>query len=201
MSVPKYINDGDYNIARQVGCNEWSTPFSSVGDQYSFELTRTYRIAEVKYKRTPEMQRIQTTKGIGYMVEESDASNIGLGILEYTLTYANVPRRRKEYTSIGYARQFLDTSSEEPSVVELVQTRAAIVDYEYGLKPFDPILAPTVEVVGGHAIAIAGWGKFVAGRYYPAEDSTVGLYRSRIYFRRTIYIKWVAGAVINLTGG
>ena len=201
MSVPNYLNDGNFNIARQVGCDEWSTPFSAVGDQQSFELTRKYRIAEPYYKRTAEMQRIQTRYGIAYMVEESEASNIGLGILEYTLTYASVPRRRPEYSSISYGRQFLVTSGEEPSVVELVQTRPALIDYEYSLRPLKPILAPTVEVVDGIALAIAGWGTFVAGKLYPAEDSTVGLYKSRIFFRRTIYIRWVAGAVIDLTGG
>ena len=199
MSVPNYLNDGNYNIARQVGCDEWSTPFSTVGDQKTFELRRTMRIAEPFYKRSRDMQRITTRKGIAYLVEESETSNIGLGILEYTLTYANVPKTRVEYTSVAYGRQFLITSGEEPSVVEIVQTRPVRVYYEYALKPLDPILAPTVEIVDGVAIAIAGWGRFVAGKLYPAEDSIVGFYKSRIFFRRTIYIKWVTGAVIDLT--
>ena len=200
MSVPKYLNDGNYNTAQQVGCDEWSTPFSAVGDQKSFELRRTYRISEPLYKRSTDMKRITTRKGIAFLVEESETSNVGLGILEYTLTYASVPANRTEYTSIAYGRQFLVTSGEEPSVVELVQTRPAAVYYEYSLKLLKPILAPTVEIVDGVAIAIAGWGRFVAGKLYPAEDSSIGIYKSRIFFRRTIYIRWVAGAVIDLTG-
>jgi len=198
MSVPSYINDGNYNVEQQVGCDEWQRPFSAVGDQRSFEVHRTYRVSEPKYKAMRPMTRIKTREGFAYLVEESEASNIGLGILEFKRVFASVPQSRKEGTTIANTVQFLSTSVSydwttpppEPSVTEITGTTAGIAKYEYFLGLPEPLIAPRVAVLFGSVVQFGDWGNLQIGRYYPAEDSEVGIYKGGIYFRRTIYVKF-----------
>lgn len=199
MSVPKYINDGNYKIAQQVGCDETATPFSDVGDQSSFEIKRTYRVAQGYYKRELPMTRIAIAGTYAYLVYESEASNIGLGILEFVRIYASIPATRNwESTTIAYTRQYVSTSANydwttpppAPEITEITASTDARVFYEYALTPFEPIFAPRVAVIFGSVVAYGGWGNLVEGQYYPAEDSKTDVYKGKIYYRRTVAIKW-----------
>lgn len=198
MSVPSYINDGNYNVEQQVGCDEWIRPFSSVGDQRSFEVHRTYRVAEPKYKAMRPMTRIKTREGFAFMVEESEASNIGLGILEFKRVFASVPQPRTEGTTIAHTLQYLSTSVSYdwsnppplPEITEVTFTTSAIVQYEYFMNRPEPLIAPRVAVLFGSVVYFGDWGNLQVGRYYPSEDSEIGLYKGTIHYRRTINVKF-----------
>ena len=199
MSVPKYLNDGNYRLTQQVGCDEISLPFSDVGDHSSVEIKRTYRVAQGSYIPALPMSRISIASGFAYLVNESEASNIGLGILEFTRTYASIPITRNwENTTIAYSKQYVSTSASydwttpppAPEITEITYSTPGRVFYEFSLTPFDPLIAPRVAVLFGSVVAFGGWGLLQEGQFYPAEDSEVGIYKGKIYYRRTVAVKW-----------
>lgn len=199
MKIPRYFNDGDYKKTQQVGCDEISMPFSDVGDHGSYEITRTYRVAQGSYRPEQAMARIVISSGLAYLVNESEARNIGNGILEFTRTYATIPVTRNwESTTIAYTRQYPSTSASydwttappTPEITEVTVPMSARLIYEYSLTRFEPIIAPRVEVIFGSVVSFGGWGTLVEGQYYAAEDSKTDVYKGRIYYRRTIAIKW-----------
>ena len=204
MAVPKTVTDGNYNVPQQVGAGEWSTPFSSSGgiilpynepgDQRTAELKLKYRVDQYYYERTKAGSRIKTPKGYMWLVNESDTSDVGNGILEYTLTYSSLPCARVEFSTVNYARQELTTDGD---IVTIPETVPSQIRYEYALQPFDVINAPRIEKIADSYFTYGGWGNFVAGNWYLAEDTEVGLYKGPIYFRKGIYIRWKALTLRN----
>jgi hypothetical protein len=198
VAVPITIDDGNYKKIAQVGCDEWSLPFSDRGDQKSFELVRTYRVGQGYWKPEKAGYKLKSERGICYLVTETDPRNIGNGILEWQRIFASVPETRQEGGSIVYSAQILstqvsydfETPPSAPEVTEVPLTMACRVQWEYFLDLPPPLLKPQVLVVYGSVIKIGGWGQSVFGREYPAEDSEVGIYKGRIYYRRTPFIRW-----------
>lgn len=198
MAVPRIVDDGDFQTAGVIGSPEWSTPFALQGDALTFEMRLKYRIDQARYKRAKNMQRVATPKGIAYLVDESDTSDIGLGVLEFTRTYASLPKLRIEGTSIVYPFQYLSTSASydwatppaEPAVFEVPLNVNAEIQYEYFLKRPVAQVAPKVAVIYGTVFRYGGWGTIFPGQRVLAEDSTIEIYKAGIYVRRGVYIKW-----------
>ncbi len=198
MAVPHTVNDGSFLVEHQIGADEWSTPFSLFGDSKSFEVKRKYRVQQDKYVRMKAMTKIQVRKGTAYLVEEGDANDIGNGLLEFQRTFAAVPNRRVEGTSIVYNLQFLSISTsydwesppEEPTVTSISRVMSAEVVYEYFLRRPLPQDGARVEVLFGTPFYFGGWGQFTPGQRVLAEDSTVEIYKAGIYVRRSVYIRW-----------
>ena len=204
MAVPSIVTDGNYKVPIQVGAGEWSTPFSDkggiilpyneTGDQRTAELKIKYRIDQNYYKRTKAGTRIKTGKGYMWLVHESDTSDVGNGILEYTLTFSSLPCARVEFGTTNYARQELTTDGD---IVTIAETVPCQIRYEYSLKPIPQIDAPRIEKIANSYFTYGNWGKFVPGNWYLAEDTENGIYKGPIYYRKGIYIRWKALTLRN----
>jgi len=188
MSVPKYYSDGDYSKPQQHGQLEVSFPFNEKNDPDSFEVLITYRVDKGSMPRPRMMQRLRTQYGDCYLVAQSDARSVGNGILEYTRTYASVPKKRTEYTTITHSRQEIINGA----LIETQETVPAAVVYEFSLRPLRQIDAPKVVMVDGVPLTWGDFGVFVPGKYYLAEDTEIGFYKGEIFFRKSIIIKWKA---------
>jgi hypothetical protein len=208
MSVPNQIRDGDWTVATQDGPATWSLPFQSQGDTQTFEYKAKFKQYAANYVplqnslagfNTPpitsheQITTISTARGTAYLVEESETSDVGCGILEFTRTYASLPVKRTEQSTITYPFQFVSTSGTyswttpppEPTVAELPLVVNANVVYEYSLQMQTVIRAPKVFSVFGTLLYI---GTPATGTFFVAEDSAIKLYRGYFYERRTVYV-------------
>lgn len=206
MSVPYRINDGSFDTERQIDADVFITPFADVGDHLTFEVIRKYRIDQSKYKRGITMAKIKTRKGVAYLVDQSEPSYIGSGLVEYTKTFSCLPASRQEASSYVYSYQFLSTNTSydwdnpppEPTVSEIPRTIPVVIQYSYAIggknllaaMPFTLNRAPKVEVINGTILTTGGWGSLVVGKWYLAEDETFRIYKGRIYEKRGIWFQW-----------
>lgn len=189
MSVPKYYSDGDYSIPQQHGQMEVEFPFNDKNDPDSFEATITYRVDKNNLPRPRMMDSLRVAQyGIGYLVAQSKASSVGNGILEYTRTYASIPNTRTEYITYTHSRQEII----DGFFIETQEVVPAAVIYEYSLRPLKLIPAPKVIFVDGIPLVRGGFGTFVAGKTYLAEDTEIGFYKAKIWQRKSIKIQWQA---------
>lgn len=204
MPVPTYIYDGDLTAARERGPIEWHEPFRDKGDTSSYEVRQKYWQLAGYYRPTVNpvngfnryetMVTYSTPRGTAYLVEESDATHVEPGILEFTRTYASIPRTRYEKGSIVYSQQFESTNVtygfENPpggtEVEEIPQSVNAAVKYEYGLTEFSQLYTPKVYVLFGRRLTSSGYVAPTAGVEFLAEDSTQGIYKGGIFFRRSV---------------
>lgn len=191
MNVPRIVNDGDFNKEHQVGSDEWKLPFVSVGDNISFELKRKYRVDYRHYRPWQRMAKIATLRGTAYLIDESDAQDIGCGLLEYSRTFASLPVTRNEGTSIVYPIQYLIRPfPASPYVSEIPLIVSAEKRFEYFTYKPEPQIAPKVAVINELVYIYGGWGTMVNGKQYLANDSTVKIYKAGIYVREGTYITW-----------
>ncbi len=215
MSIPAYIDDGDFSVPKQNGANSFSLPFFSRGDGKSFEVRQRWRVASASFKAptlmqkktftagsgfnsTGQLQLLAGSLGVSYLVECSDPDDVGNGLVEYAVTYASLPKTRKEGTSIVYPMQFLSTSGNydfttpppAPEVAELQYPMAAEVEYTYTINRPPPLLAPRVEVLFGRVFNFNSWGVFQLGQRVLAQDAEITLYKGTMYQQRAIYIRW-----------
>jgi len=218
MSVPAYVNDGNFNIPQQNGWDEFSLPFFNRGDGISFEVRQKWRVTAAKFV-PPKLMQPKTFNvtsgfsasfglqfiagglGLAYLVDVGEAYPVENGLVEYVLTYASVPVKRTEATNVAYPYQFLRSQLSfsqgfgpeageviEPSVSSLTLNVAASVVYEYFLEPPQPLSAPRVEVFNGIVVYIAGWGALPPNQPFLAFDAEIGIYKCRIFYRRSVYV-------------
>jgi hypothetical protein len=214
--MPNYIiDDGDYSKARQVGTASIVHPFIEEGDNETTEVSAKFQVWSRYYKRPKLMQKtainsLQSVVGIRtttgpisatintplYLVGQTQATDIGNGILEYEMVFSTIPATRTVYSTTNYTFQY--PNADLSGLIEVTDTVPCVIKYEYGLKPFASINAPkAVSVGGGDYITYGGWGNMVAGKAYLAEDSEVGQYKARIYFRKSVFITWKALSLRN----
>lgn len=212
MSVPSFIDDGNFSTAQQNGPGWWTLPFMNRGDSRTFEFHAKFRQSAASYVpyenqmagvlNTPpplivreNPQWIQTARGKAYLVEESETTDVGCGILEFTRTYAGLPEARTEFSSIVYPFQFPSNSASYdwtvppagPEVAELpIRVQASIV-FEYSLTPLPVIRAPKVFTVFNTFVYI---GTPPENGFFVAEDSENSIYRGYFYERKTAYVEW-----------
>ena len=216
MSVPNQINDGNWTVATQTGPGWWTLPFVSKGDTPSFEYHAKFRQAAANYTplknslapfNTPPttnhelLSTLVVSRGgvsvTTYLVDESETSDVGCGILEFTRTYASLPTTRTEQSTITYPFQFVSTTLSydwtsppvAPEVAELPITVNADVVYEDSLTKPSITYAPKVFSVFGRLVYIGSPTPLGAG-YFVAEDSAIELYRGFFYQRKSVYVSW-----------
>lgn len=189
MAANRIVTDGDYSLEGLVGTPSVVFPFFDKNDNETFEVTSKHRVDYRSYKAAKIMQKARISPyGYAYLVDQSEATDVGNGILEFTRTYSSVPKKRAELTTTNHSRQELIGGE----LIETQETVPAAVIYEYSLKPLKQIDAPRCVIVDGVPLTYGNFGTFVPGRLYLAEDTEVGFYKGKIYFRKSIYIKWKA---------
>ena len=184
--APRQVNDGNWKLESQLGCDVVSHPFSNRGDHKTAEIKRKMQVDHRYLKSMSPMSQINTTYGKMYLVEQGDTSQVANGIVEFTRTFSTVPAPRLEYGQIGYTRQEIVGST----IAEFTETVPCRVVWEYSLSPLKQLLAPRVVSIAGTFKTFGDWGTFTVGQQYLAEDSENGIYKSKIYYRKSIYITW-----------
>jgi len=191
----KYVNDGDFSVAKQNGATEYNYPFLNKGDDQSFEAVITRRQDAVSYRKPVAMTPLSfSPNGIPvqcYLVDQTKPQNIQQGLLEWKETYAMIPNPRSEYSSITWPYQILSTML--PYAVSEIQLNLGCrIYYEYSLTEFDLAPAPTVQVVTISGITYAykfgGWGDIVPGSSILAKGQEQAIYKCGIFQRTSIYI-------------
>ena len=191
--APRQVNDGNWKLESQLGCDAVSHPFSNRGDHKTAEIKRKMQVDHRFLKSMAPMSQINTPYGKMYLVEQGDTSQVANGIVEFTRTFSTVPAPRLEYGQIGYTRQeFTGTA-----IVEFTETVPCVIAWEYSLSPLKQLLAPRIVAIGSTFKTFGDWGTFAVGQQYLAEDSLNDIYKSKIYFRNSIYITWKALTLIE----
>lgn len=187
MAVPIIVNDGNFSRAEQNGADEITLPFSDEGDNTSWEVRRKLRVDQASYRRGISMSQEMHRFGRMYLVEESNPNAIGGGLVEYEQIWSCLPKTRVVPSSTIYSLQGLV----DGSITEWPLTMACEIQWEYFIGNFpSPIQAPRLIKIGEFIFAYARWGTFSLGQRIPAEDSEVGVHKGKIFYRKTIYIRY-----------
>lgn len=220
MSTPAIIYDGNLHNIVQDGPGWFTLPFQSRGDTQSWEWHCYYtQLASdyygVKNVQQPvagiplgiqttieQMQSINTARGTGYLVEESEPQELNnTAWLRFRRTYASIPVNRFEGTTVSYARQFLSINPEytwvnpppEPTVNEWVVPLQGYYTFEYAVGQYLPILyAPRISVMFQKILYIPNQASWPPDYTKPfvAQDSERGIYKGGITYRKTLYAQW-----------
>lgn len=199
MAVPHTVTDGRYTPAVQIGPDRWNRPFMDQGDGTSFEVMRKYRVDYSTYTPGTIMTPIVTKLGIAYLVSESETQEIGNGLLEFDRVYASIPVQRAVGTSLVYELQVVNNQvvynfSETPTAPEVAGIplqRNATEVWDYAINAPPPALEqPYISVVNNRIFTFGNWGQFTPGQQVLAADTDSGIYKGRIYYRRSVYITW-----------
>lgn len=201
MTAPRYIDDGNFSIARQHGAMELRFPFSSKGDNFSFEALITYRQDQASYRPLPRMFPMRIRNNTCYLVDESSVRYVGNGLMEFVRTFATIPVTRTEYGSIVYPNQYLSTTvAEDQSVAlstgEITYTRDCKILYEYARSAdaLPTIIAPKIEVLfGKFQFTFGNWGNISPNQPILAQDTNTAIYKGGIYVRVGFYINFIPG--------
>lgn len=221
MAVPSTVNDGSFAAAVQQGAPKWNYPFFDRGDSTSFECIITYWQDQSTYSQTP----VGTTKTITvpgkgnytcYAVFESNALDKGNGILEFSITYANLPITRLEGGAMIWSMQAdmatyiygtFFSNVIEYYFYSISKTWTVQWQFEYFTYLPSPILSP--RVITGN---VGGIGLYIyigtqstpsspnsiisstsvlntnAGQRVAIQDSIVDIYKGNIYYRKTPFL-------------
>lgn len=198
MAIPNQITDGSFATAVQNGPATWSRPFENVGDTQSFEYTAIFRQDASTY--TPFSNSlnlvtlmelpvsITTSKGVAYLVSESETRSIECGLLEFSRTYASLPRTRYEHGTTIYSQQFYTAT---PEIEAIPLTLNARFKYEYSLTPPAQLYTNKVGVAFDTLYTYGDWtattGTPVAdGVEFLSEDSETTIYRGVFFQRKSV---------------
>jgi len=124
----------------------------------------------------------------GWLVEETQPSPIGNGIVEWERVWAYLPpsRTRGETTVFNYQEL------QGTDIVELPITTTALVDYDY-FHTLDPSTIPQLRayrlIKVGETIYTLGPAPATGAQLVLAEDSRVREWRGHIYERAAIYVR------------
>ena len=198
MSAPSIIDDGSSLTARQHGPVEWEFPFAHEGDASAWVATITMRQDERRFRPLAPMSRINTVRGMGYLVSAEDTSSIGQGRVEWKRIVANVPAMRTVPGGLATLNvQFVKSEIGPPvtySVEDVAIPTATRLTHEYSLTEFNLIQAPRtiVYAFGLQKVDIGSVRIYTAGQAILVQDSEQSLYRGLIYCRTTQRAKFPA---------
>lgn len=185
------INDGNYNVPIQDGPDVWRFPFSEKGDNVSFECIRDIVVREHIYKPPAPMQKYTTRLGTAYLVNEGDAEQLSCGLIKIRRTLASVPQPRNEWSNYPATFMYPFVGEGSGDFSQFTYTVNARTYWEYGLQPFKPLISPRIVVISGVSQYIGASNlPHKKGDEFPGEDSQCERYKSGIYYRATIYVRW-----------
>jgi len=212
MAVPNIINDGDFTVAAQNGSMAWDVPLAGVGD-YDHIAGRIKIRVDVSSFKPSDLETLaprSLVTGDGsktcYLVGMSPSDIPGNNLIEFELTYANLPASRTEYTTLNYTQQWIAANTSTVpvnySIVEFTNKRTAVVTYDYFFKnsPLAQIHAPRLEQIGNAIFGFSGWSVFTDGQMVIAEDSSIERYLGDIFVRKTPRIAWVQALPVTPDG-
>lgn len=185
--VPIRVDDGDYSKVLETA-GDISFPFSVRGDGESFEIPVKCNVDKRSFRREAIGTRRNFPQGYAYLVEHGNCADDGNGCYDYTKTYASVPKRRVEGETVTWNLRLVNTvgSAGIESNLSAIATADVVYEYFNNSKP-DPIIAPRFYYIGN----------FMELKQVVVQDSEVGLYKGKIYYRKTYYAN-TAGIIVFL---
>ena len=207
MSVPDQINDGDWRKPN-FETVDIRYPFSERGDGESYEFTPTFTVDKKSYRRPTIGSELDLRDYNlkGYLVNLGSPKDIGDGLFRVTQTYASVPMNREEDTTIALTIPVLYRSATDGvttvTLESFSRTFSGYNQFEYSLNKFDPEIAFSMFVIGRRLFIYGGKkpGEYSlpSGGPYLSQDSEVGIYKGRIYYRKSTYARIPSsGAIAN----
>lgn len=226
MSTPNTIYDGGpgggtVTAVTQDGPGWFTKPFEARGDTQSWEYHAYFTCLAANYipvvntvafipvfpNKIELMQTLVTSKGIGYLVNEEDATEVSCSLMRFKRTYASQPVTRYEGTTLTYSRQFLSTFAEYtwtnppplPEVNEWAVPLKGWYKFEYFISEVpDIVYAPRVNTIFNTILYIpfqsatpgdGGWPPTYTAPFV-AQDSEINIYKASIIERKTLYAVW-----------
>lgn len=203
MPVPNYINDGNWDLLERSEGGSIEFPFSDRGDNTTWKQQLHYMMDRDAYlhrgKRAP-MTVVRTEMGQGYLTKLGNPRDCGGNLIEWTDTISSLPVTRTEPGTFAYTYQWWKAATEsnvDPSkyfynVTFDIEEQTFTVDADYTYEYFlnvrpPPLIKPRVFLLFGVLNQIGGTP--VLGNRLVAEDSQVSIYESRIFERRTPFVK------------
>ncbi|MFA7301865.1 MAG: hypothetical protein WC069_06165 [Candidatus Shapirobacteria bacterium] len=176
MAKAKFrVDDGKWDTLLELGY-DIVYPFLDRGDYASFEYVVRYEQDKRAFRPLPGMSARTFPLGIGYFVEQGPITDKGFGICEFTRTFASIPFTRTEGESVSFSIT-IDTVVGPAAIRnELTVLATADVRYEYFLSKPEPIYAPRVYS-----------GNTTLPTLMIVQDSEVGIYKGRIYYRKSYF--------------
>lgn len=124
----------------------------------------------------------------GWLVEETQPSSVGAGLIEWERVYAYLPPDRTRGETTVYNHQEIQGTN----ILEVPITTTALVDYKY-FHAVDPSTIPQLRayrlIKVGEDIYSLGPAPATGAQLVLAEDSRVRQYRGHIYERASIYVR------------
>lgn len=183
MATALRIDDGDWGVTLATA-HSWRYPFSSRGDNVSFEYTVSYSVNLTSFTPLGIMTPIGTLLGTAYFVEQGEVRDVGMNLVEFDRIFASVPRNRVEHQSIVHTSQWWQPVEQQLQEVSFVVDGSIL--YEYFLYVPPPILKFRVIDVFG-VLNYVGTPVQTTGAFIVSEDSDVHIYKGGIYERITPY--------------
>lgn len=186
MSSPRYYDDGRFNVPQQNGATSFTFPFADKGDPLTFVARKRMRMASIFYTPAALMQFDDFAfLGRAYLVNRSDAADVGNGLVEWEDVWASLPKTRTEYGTISYTQQYFLNSE----IIEYTGTRDASFIYEYSLTtPLPRILAPRLFQINNVIYTINYNLSIGEGQPVLAQDTEREIYMAQIFCRKSIYV-------------
>lgn len=204
MPVPRQISDGNWNLLERSEGGSITFPFSDKGDNQTWRQQLHYKMDRQAYRPRQTMSRVQGDLGLGYLTKLGDLRDAGCNLVEFEDTICSLPVTRTEPGTFNYTIQWWRATADtnvDPSkyfynvnfdIEEQTFTVDADYKYEYFLNTRPPpLIKPRVFLLYGFLQEIGGTP--ISNNQIVGEDSSVTIYESRIFERRTPFVKVVRG--------
>lgn len=172
------VDDGDFSILKANGPLVIAYPFIEFGDQFTWEATGRFRVAAEWYKPLPLLQQVvigmKTGNLSGYVLDWGKAEDVGGGLVEFPMTFGNLPVNRvvgETMTAIFQARKNFAI------LYSFSKTTLAQVLTEYSLGPLPVLLPPVIATNAiGQIVAYGSWNTYTFtqnGQIAPASTGPI----------------------------
>ncbi len=174
MSIPYRVDDGDQKPILEY-LADIIYPFSERGDYESFEYIIHCEQDKDAFRPMSGMTARNFPLGRAYFVEQGPINDVGFGKIEFTRTFASIPKERIEGESVSWTLTIFTPTGPTSVRTDFAALATADVKYEYFTTKPNPIFAPRYYF----SVAVP--------RNIIVQDSEVGIYKGKIYYRKTYY--------------
>jgi hypothetical protein len=194
--MPQRHEDGNFDIPAAITPVSISYPFRDKGDAQTRMVTQTFRVRAASVRRPflgqeyPDRTQIERHRSLK-LIDQSEPTDAGGGIVDYTRTWADCPRKRKEYEQFPYSYQFVVGEDDEREIIEYAKTVTSVIAVSY-IETENPATIKTKLAFRylkfGNEIVTMGvrdikWGSMVLG-----EDTQIQQWRGNFWEVRERYV-------------
>jgi len=190
MPVPGTVDDGLFTVPQQNGAAVYEYPFFDRGDSTTFIAT-VKMIVDLDYFVVPVPMSVKQFGLLGnaFLVDLIPPSDTTQRLYEYSLVYANIPKTRKEPSTVTYTNQSPTDSATltVANVVNFTSTVQAEDVFEYSVNaPLPPLIAPVLVAGAGQVYRFGDYNR--GATRVLAQNSEARIYMGKIYERKSTFI-------------